>query len=89
MLFQIVHQTRYRYSQPVLLEPHEIRLRPRCDWSQRLLDFALDIEPEPAGIAHNLDAEGNAVARAWVCGFAFRTLHRDAGDRRDAPHQSV
>ena len=69
MLFQIVHQTRYRYSQPVSLEPHEIRLRPRCDWSQRLLDFALDIEPEPAGIAHNLDAEGNAVARAWFAGL--------------------
>ena len=69
MLFQIVHQTRYRYSQPVSLELHEIRLRPRCDWSQRLLDFALDIEPEPAGIAHNIDAEGNAVARAWFADF--------------------
>ena len=72
MLLQIVHQTRYRYSQPVFLEPHEIRLRPRCDWSQRLLDFALDIEPEPVGVAHNLDAEGNAVARAW-----FADLHSE------------
>lgn len=72
MLLQIVHQTRYRYSQPVFLKLHEIRLRPRCDWSQRLLDFALDIEPEPVGMAHNLDAEGNAVARAW-----FADLHSE------------
>ena len=72
MLLQIVHQTRYRYSQPVSLELHEIRLRPRCDWSQRLLDFALAIEPEPVSMAHNLDAEGNAVARAW-----FADLHSE------------
>ena len=65
MLFQIVHKTRYRYSRPVFLDPHEIRMRPRCDGSQRLLDFQIEIEPEPVGVAHNLDAEGNAVTRAW------------------------
>lgn len=68
MLFRIAHQTHYRYSQPVYLVPHEIRLRPRCDWSQRLVDFALDIDPEPAGIAYNLDAEGNATTRVWFEG---------------------
>ena len=68
MLFHIAHQTRYRYSQPVYPVPHEIRLRPRCDWSQRLVDFALDIDPAPAGIAYNLDAEGNAATRVWFEG---------------------
>jgi len=72
MLFQIVHRTRYRYNRPVHLDPHEIRLRPRCDGSQRLVDFYLDISPEPVGVAHNLDAEGNAMARTWFAG-----VHRE------------
>jgi transglutaminase-like putative cysteine protease len=73
MLFQIVHRTRYCYDGPVYFDPHEVRLRPRCDWSQRVLDFRLEIEPEPASIAHNLDADGNLVARAWFAG-AHKTL---------------
>ena len=47
MRFEIVHETEYRYSEPVFLEPHLLRIRPRSDWSQRLIRFDLQISPQP------------------------------------------
>jgi hypothetical protein len=37
MLLKIIHRTRYRYSQPVFLEPFTVRLPPRCDSGQSSL----------------------------------------------------
>lgn len=68
MRFHIRHHTRYVYSQPVHCDPLEVRLRPRDDFRQRLLAFALDIDPAPAGIAESIDLEGNHVVRAWFAG---------------------
>jgi transglutaminase-like putative cysteine protease len=69
MRISVVHATRYRYSQPVYLEPHTIRLRPREDGSQRLLAFALDITPAPAGRSHSLDQDGNVITHVWFEGL--------------------
>ncbi|NET90783.1 MAG: hypothetical protein F6K45_22270 [Kamptonema sp. SIO1D9] len=41
MRYQISHQTSYQYNQLVLLKPHVLRLRPRCDVGQKLHDFSL------------------------------------------------
>src|ERR1019366_6177863 len=49
MRIAVVHTTLYRYSSPVYLEPHIIRLRPREDASQRLEAWTLDIAPTPLG----------------------------------------
>jgi transglutaminase-like putative cysteine protease len=68
MRISVVHSTSYRYSGPVYLEPHTIRLRPREDASQRLLAFALDITPAPAGRSHSLDQDGNVITHAWFEG---------------------
>src|SRR5436190_3430890 len=68
MRIAVVHRTLYRYSAPVFLEPHVIRLRPREDPAQRLGSWKLDIDPAPAGRNEYLDQEGNCVVRAW-----FRT----------------
>src|SRR3954451_5771539 len=65
MRIAVVHHTRYRYSSPVFLEPHVMRLRPREDPAQRLVSWNLDIAPEPAGRNEYLDQEGNSVVRAW------------------------
>ena len=68
MRFSVVHSTVYRYSAPVFLEPHTIRLRPRSDATQRLDAFQLQISPHPAGISDCLDQDGNSAVIAWFSG---------------------
>jgi transglutaminase-like putative cysteine protease len=63
--FEIGHASAYVFSEPICLEPHTIRLRPRSDGSQRLVRYSLTIEPKPAGLAECLDLEGNVVTYAW------------------------
>ncbi|MCC7330012.1 MAG: transglutaminase family protein [Gammaproteobacteria bacterium] len=65
MRFQIVHTTRYLYQSEVFLEPHTLRLRPRCDTSQQLRHFSLSVEPRPLGQADSLDLDGNSQTLAW------------------------
>src|SRR5450432_970302 len=65
MRIAVVHSTLYRYSSPVYLEPHIIRLRPREDASQRLASWTLEITPTPLGRTACLDQDGNTVVRAW------------------------
>ncbi len=65
MRFDISHQTDYHYSRPVFLEPHLLRIRPRTDWSQRLITFDLQILPEPAGCARLVDLDGNDTTQPW------------------------
>ncbi|WP_052128858.1 transglutaminase family protein [Neosynechococcus sphagnicola] len=65
MQFQISHVTTYRYRQPILLQPHVIRLRPRCDGIQSLQSFSMQILPQPGGISQTLDWESNATVQAW------------------------
>jgi transglutaminase-like putative cysteine protease len=65
MRFAVNHRTTYRYSTPVVLEPHVFRLRPRSDGTQHLVSYGLLIDPAPAGRSDCLDAEGNSVVQAW------------------------
>jgi len=67
--FKIAHLARYSYNQPVFLEPHLIRMRPRVDGGQSLESFRLIVKPQPAGISTSLDAEGNVVSLAWFNGL--------------------
>ena len=79
MRITVRHRTSYSFDAPVCLEPHAIRLRPRADGSTRLVDFALEIDPEPVVRADNLDPEGNVITRAWFEGQWSRlTLHTHA-----------
>jgi transglutaminase-like putative cysteine protease len=90
MVIEVTHTTTYTYSQPVFLEPHILRLRPRCDGTQRLLDFELKIEPQPAGWSDSSDSEGNAATHVWFVGatqlftitssFTLRTLRSNPFD---------
>lgn len=65
VIFHIHHTTMYRFSQPVFLEPHALRLQPRVDGGQKLRSFRLTVEPTPQGAASWLDAEGNTVQHLW------------------------
>ena len=72
MRFSVVHSTEYRYSTPVHPEPHSIRLRPREDATQRLLEYSLEIDPSPALRAVALDQDGNSITNAWFEGLVER-----------------
>lgn len=68
MYFAIRHTTCFTYDRPVFLEPHTLRLRPRCDGVQRLSRFALQVWPQPAGSSQCLELDGNAAVRLWFEG---------------------
>ncbi len=65
MRISVIHSSVYRYESPIHPEPHTFRLRPRDDGIQRLLQYALQISPAPAGKSECLDQDGNAVVEAW------------------------
>jgi transglutaminase-like putative cysteine protease len=69
MRFQIQHVTSFHYSQPVFPEPLTVRLTPRTDFRQRLLHFALDIEPTPRKVCEALDLENNLIHHATFPGM--------------------
>lgn len=90
MIFHVQHLTHYTYSQPVVLEPHVVRLRPRCDAGQRLLHYELTVSPKPGGVAHCVDLDGDSTAHMWFGGqtdtlslrvsFSVETLRKDPYD---------
>jgi transglutaminase-like putative cysteine protease len=65
VLYQITHTTHYTYSQPVTLQPHLLRLRPRSEGWQTLQSFALTVTPEPIAQSQLIDLDGNASIKLW------------------------
>jgi transglutaminase-like putative cysteine protease len=65
MLFNIRHQTVYRYSRSVRLGPQLLRFHPRDDGTQRILSHQINITPFPVGRNDHLDLEGNQVTQVW------------------------
>jgi transglutaminase-like putative cysteine protease len=65
MYFHIVHHLDYRYERPVFLEPFELRLWPRSDPAQRLLNHSLEVSPDPSGRCLVLEANGNEAIGIW------------------------
>lgn len=59
MILEIEHRTIYRYSSPVTLNRHVLRMTPRCDAHQRVLGHELLISPEPSQRLSHTDAWGN------------------------------
>src|ERR1700690_2415011 len=65
MKIAVTHSTHYRYQGSVYPEPHTFRLRPREDGGQRVLQYALELSPAPAGRTECLDQDGNIVVETW------------------------
>ena len=61
--YKILHRTYYNFSGLATLQPHQLRLRPREDYSQRIESFKLQLIPLATLLWHR-DAEGNSVAVA-------------------------
>lgn len=66
--FEILHETRYVFSNPVLLEPHLVRLSPRPDFFLRRIAEETIVWPAPIGSAHLLDQNDNRVRHFWFAG---------------------
>jgi transglutaminase-like putative cysteine protease len=66
--YRIKHRLTYTYASPAVLGPHILRLRPRDDGSQRMLDQNLVVEPQPSLLSRQGDAYGNVEYRAWFVG---------------------
>jgi transglutaminase-like putative cysteine protease len=65
MYFEIQHETRYTYSEPVHLGRHTLRLRPISDANQHLHRFEISVSPEPAGTSALSDLDGNYATAIW------------------------
>jgi len=63
--YQISHTTTYKYSQPVTLQPHLVRLRPRSNGWQTLKLFSLQVTPTPTSRSQIIDLDGNALIKVW------------------------
>lgn len=68
MILDIEHRVRYRYSAAVSLEPLTLRLTPRGDAAQRLVSFALQIEPRPSQVTDCLDIYNNVCHSLYFSG---------------------
>lgn len=67
MRFSVRHETLYRYSAPVRLGRHLLRLTPRGDGAT-VLERRLVVEPEPVAIVEARDAFGNSVTTLEFAG---------------------
>ena len=76
MRARLIHRFDYRYSKPVQLGPHRFCLRPRPHGFQRLLDFRLEISPDPSQLYELMAAGGDTITRARFLGEAdhFRVV---------------
>lgn len=65
VLYQISHTTTYTYDQPVVLEHHILRLRPRSSSWQTLQMFSVQVTPMPVGRSDYVDLDGNTYVNVW------------------------
>ena len=72
MRFAVRHETLYRYSVPVVLAPHVLRLTPRSE--NQVGTRSLVVSPEPIELREENDAYGNRVTRVTFSGQATGEL---------------
>ncbi len=66
---KIVHETEYRFTNEVFIEPHYLRFRPRTTPYNKLESIHLNIWPAPMGLTEQRDAENNLVHFCWFDGM--------------------
>jgi uncharacterized protein (DUF2126 family)/transglutaminase-like putative cysteine protease len=59
----LYHKTSYRFDRPVVIHPHEIRLRPAAHCRTPILSYSLKVKPARHFVNWQQDAYGNHVAR--------------------------
>ncbi|MEY2984626.1 MAG: hypothetical protein RLZZ568_1243 [Cyanobacteriota bacterium] len=64
-IYRIQHHTDYQFNQLVYLRPHQLRLQPRSNGWQRLLDYHVKIDPVPTESCPLSELDGNACQKLW------------------------
>ena len=72
MRARLIHRFDYRYTKPVLLGPHRFCLRLRPHGFQRLIDFRLEVSPDPSQLYELMAAGGDTITRARFLGETDR-----------------
>ena len=72
MIYDLRHVTTYRYEAPVANARCTLRLTPRSDGGQILLDSGLDVAPHPRETSRRRDFFGNALTSLLI-----ETPHRE------------
>ena len=72
MVFKVTHTTKYAYSAPVSYCHNIATLRPRESKGQQLLEYKIQVTPEPAEISERIDFFGNYITR-----FSIQTEHKE------------
>jgi transglutaminase-like putative cysteine protease len=72
MRFAVRHETLYRYSVPVVLAPHELRLTPRTGY--QIQSRSLVVWPEPVEVREDNDGHGNRITRVQFSPQATQEL---------------
>lgn len=65
MKLRVRHHLKFTYDRPVFVEPMTIRLRPRCNVTQQLERFSLEVTPEAATRCDSLDLYENDITLLW------------------------
>lgn len=65
MFIRIRHTLSYTYDRPVFFEPMTVRLTPRQDPTQRLVEHELRFSPEPTGSTWCVEQDGTAARTCW------------------------
>ena len=87
MRARVTHTFTYRYSAPVLLGPHRFCLRPRPHGFQRLIDYRLEVSPDPSQLFDLIAAGGDTITRARFLGDTelFRVVANSEVETFTAP----
>jgi transglutaminase-like putative cysteine protease len=65
MNFKIIHETTYSFSDPVFLEPHYLRFRPKQTPFINVTNFSIALKSEPEGHRVIEDEEHNVIDFCW------------------------
>ena len=71
MKFDLSHSTTYKYNAPVSYCHNIATLRPRIAEGQQLLDYQIQITPQPSEISERIDFFGNHITH-----FSIQTEHK-------------
>jgi len=87
MRARVTHTFTYHYSAPVLLGAHRFCLRPRPHGFQRLIDYRLEVSPDPSQLFDLIAAGGDTITRARFLGETelFRVVANSEVETFTAP----